>query len=199
MKHAALYEEFDASASETPAAIPVSLEDGLNRSQAAYDKGYSCGWEDATAALKKRGESISIELERAIQDMGFTYHEAVGQVRREFMRFVDQLIQTFLPSLTAEGLRDTLSARIEALSEPLAEPHVEIFVPPHFVDVFQPLVEKHASFPVSILSEASLSDAQAFARIGQTELSVDFGPLLQAMEEAMQESGDSALKEALND
>ena len=119
MAAASIYADF-ARAEPAPVetgTTSVSREDADQRSRAAYDKGYSSGWDDATAAAARRNDAVTADLERAIQDMGFTYHEAVEQVRKEFRRFVRELLDTFLPSLAAHGLRDNLQARIEALLE----------------------------------------------------------------------------------
>ena len=192
MAAASIYADF-ARAEPAPVetgTTSVSREDADQRSRAAYDKGYSSGWDDATAAAARRNDAVTADLERAIQDMGFTYHEAVEQVRKEFRRFVRELLDTFLPSLAAHGLRDNLQARIEALAAPAAEAPVELYVPPRLAETFASLAENADVFPISLISEASLSDAQAFARIGEVEWSVDFTQLLADLETAMSDTDD---------
>ena len=189
MSRASLYQDFGAT-QVSPApdeTVSVTREDSDQRSRAAYDKGYSSGWDDATAAAARRDDAVTADLERAIQDMGFTYHEAVGQVRAEFHRFVRNLMDSFLPSLAAQGLRETLRARIEEMAEPAEGIRVELLVPPRFAEIFAPLARDEGVFPITVLPEPSLSDAQAFARIGRVEWSVDFTALLDDLETAMRD------------
>lgn len=192
MPHASLYVDFaneeDVAVDEPQADLPAPDDD--QRSKAAYEKGYSSGWEDATAAAARRSDAVTSDLERAIQDMGFTYHEAVGQVRLEFSRFAEQLMKTFLPSLAAAGLRETLRAKIEEMAEPAAEVEVEIFVPPRFVGLFSQMEREDGVFPIRIVEEASLSESQAFARIGRVEWSIDFTELLSELESALAQLGE---------
>ncbi|MEN8837451.1 MAG: flagellar biosynthesis protein, partial [Celeribacter marinus] len=41
-----------------------------------YEAGYKAGWDDAIAADESVRTKIGAELERNLQDLGFTFHEA---------------------------------------------------------------------------------------------------------------------------
>lgn len=180
----------DFAGAEHAARSPDSAaaqEDDLDRSRAAYDKGYASGWEDATAAAERRGQAVLAGLDRAVEDIGFTYHEAVSRSRAEIARFAQALLGAFLPGLATAGLRLRLQEAILALAEDALEGEVEIIVPPELAALIEDMAPKDAGFPLRFVEEPSLAGAQAYARVGSRGWHVDFAGLVAELEGAMED------------
>ena len=58
--------------------LHVLDEDALEEQRlASFEQGYSAGWEDAVQAQEQSRGQVSAELAKSLEDMSFTYHEAV--------------------------------------------------------------------------------------------------------------------------
>ena len=62
---------------------------------AAYEAGYASGWEDAQKADSEAQNRVTAEFERNIQNLVFTYSEAVDCVRGELKGFGSAVIDGF--------------------------------------------------------------------------------------------------------
>ena len=103
MTLANILETFDGresvSASPQGAAETVDVEKEKSQS---FDLGYASGWEDAQKSLTEAQQRIEAEFERNIQNLVFTYSEAVDCVRGELKTFISAIIEGFLPEMVPD-------------------------------------------------------------------------------------------------
>lgn len=147
---------------------------------AAYEAGYSAGWDDAIQAEASNQARIGEEFARHLQEMSFSFHEARTHVIKGMEPLLQELLNKFLPAI----IRDTMGARIVEILEPLiadaADTPVQIAVAPGCESAIEPLLSASGIDVVQITGEPTLSEGQAFLKLGQCERKID---LTQAVEQ----------------
>ena len=106
---------------ETPDAIvspalmmPEEIEDiRLN----AYEKGYVAGWEDNGKQADADDSTRRAAIERQVEQLSFTYHEARGHVLKSLEPLFAAMIETLLPAMTRSSIVPAISSRFVG-SEP---------------------------------------------------------------------------------
>ena len=188
-----LFQEFDAggAGSQSPRTAPVPnvAEMPSDGGAGSYDAGYKSGWDDAVRASEERGERVSAELERTVQDLGFSYHEALDQLRGQFLEVLTQFLDALLPGTLPQVFRTQLEAILA--DEADQSPEVEIVLSPEQVALFETLLTDDSATSVSFVAEGTLGLDQAYIRIGQRETLIDVGPLIKAFKDQVLAFGDT--------
>lgn len=148
----------------------LALEDSK---LAAYDQGYSAGWEDATTAQLDDQTRVRADLARNLQSLGFTYHEARIHVLRAVEPLLQQVVVRLLPALSRETLAPVMLEVLMPLAETLADAPISLVVNPASRAAVETLLAHATGLPITIVEEPSLSEGQAYLRLGATETHVD--------------------------
>ncbi|WP_257883510.1 ABC transporter ATP-binding protein [Roseobacter insulae] len=152
---------------------------------AAFEKGYQAGWDDAVKAQADTTAKISADLGQNLQDMAFTYHEALSKLTVSIEPIMAEIVEKLLPEFVKKALGAHIVEQICQMIKDNAEQPVEIVVAPANVETVQELAQGKISSPFEIVAEASLGDGQAFVRIGSAERSVDIDTVIAGISEAM--------------
>lgn len=163
-----------------------------------YETGYNSGWEDAVAAERKRRGHMDAEFERCIQDLGFTYHEAVDQIRVELATFLTELVDALFPAVVPDLLRETIKSETVELAEGHLNPVVKLMASETIVEQLQDMVPA-SSLEISIESEESLAPQQAFISLAGQERVIDFQPLIDAIRQQLGAINTPNVPEVSND
>lgn len=151
----------------------------------AFEAGYQAGWDDAVKAQTSEREKLSAELAQNLQDMSFTYHEALTKLTVSFEPALKEIIEKLLP----ETVRSALSAHIlEQISGALkTKPggSVEIVVHSQNAEAVRKILEDCLKEPFKLVTEESLGEGQAFVRIGEDESQIDLDTLIADVSKAM--------------
>lgn len=148
----------------------LALEDSK---LAAYDQGYSAGWEDATTAQSDDQTRMRADLARNLQSLGFTYHEARTHVLRAVEPLLQQVVGRLLPALARETLAPVVLEVLMPLVEKLADAPISLVVNPASRAAVETLLAAATNLPITIVEEPSLSEGQAYLRLGATETHID--------------------------
>lgn len=157
---------------------PVSTVEPEKIKAAAFEAGYSSGWEDAKDAERNGTQRIEAEFERNIQSLTFTYHEAVDRVRGELSRFLEELVDVLIPALVPELVREHLRAELLNIADPLLEPPVEIVVSPDCRDWVETMLGDDFSLDIAVVEDHELVAHQVYLRTGNCETEVNMAPLI---------------------
>ncbi|MGI9395793.1 MAG: hypothetical protein ACR2OY_14195 [Boseongicola sp.] len=189
MSFRGLLEEFqlpDFAGKARPAAMgPLSDVDIEALRSAAYEVGYSSGWEDAGKAQAEQGKHIDAELERCVQDLSFTFHEAVAQLRGELGTLMLAVSEQFIPEILPDLMRATLQEEILKIAEAALHPDVELVASLDTAKNFENTLPTSGQMELRVIAEPSLGPNQAFLRFQEQEIAVDFGPLLKTLKEQL--------------
>ena len=181
-------EEFE-NTPNTALAAPVNRithEDLDAQVSAAYEQGYTAGFEDAVRQEGEARQHITAELARNLQDLGFTFHEARIHVLRGLEPLLDAIAEAFLPALAAEAVGPVLREEIMTMAEHAADREVLLLVPVGQEDVVTTILEGQATLPIRIVEEPSLGPGQALLRTDKLERAVDLDDLVTKVRAAIQ-------------
>ncbi|GGH39400.1 flagellar assembly protein FliH [Cribrihabitans marinus] len=161
-------------------------EDTLEeRRLAAFEQGYAAGWEDAVAAQATEDDRVVSGLAKTLEDLSFTYHEALAQMAVSLRPLFQGLVGTVLPDALNRSFGHHIVEQLNDMaSEDIAQPAL-LVVPKGAGKALQPILDRDFSLPVQLIEEASLPPGQASLRIGQAERDIDCNRLLASISEAM--------------
>lgn len=188
-----LLEDFEKS--PTPKAAAQVEPD---RSSEAYEAGYASGWDDATAAAVSERKKVDAEFARNIQDIGFTYAEAVSCVRGELSTFIEALLKQVLPA----SLPDLMVARVKETLTDVAEQSldmpVELVCAPVSRDVLQEMLEAEGRADIELVEDENLTAHQVFLRFSERETLIDADALIDALKAQFGAMSESEEEVAVN-
>ena len=167
-------EVFETEQPEGQSATVVTDLAALEEAKlAAYEQGYSAGWEDAGAAAEADQTRIKADLSRSIQALSFTYHEARTHVLQATEPLIVRVLARLLPQIAAKSLparvveelrpylRDCVETPIQLVMNPAARPAIEM------------LLSESPDLPVVLVDEPTLGEGQVYINLGESELRVD--------------------------
>ncbi|MEC3861564.1 ABC transporter ATP-binding protein [Mesobacterium sp. TK19101] len=164
---------------------------------ASFEEGYKAGWDDAVKAQRGDFHRVSSDLAQNLQDLSFTYHEAVNHVVNATAPMLRQMVETLLPALGRDVLALHLADRLRTVLDGLDKPDVIIAVSPADHDTVAPMLDQVTSLPVRLQSDPMLGAGQADIRFGDTESRIDLGEVLEgisALVESFLYENEKALK-----
>ena len=126
-------EDFGVADAQDPGLstqMPLPVSDTAAH-DAAYEQGYSAGWDDATGAGSEEQARIGASFARALQDMTFTYHDARAQVIDQLEPLLRAMITDLLPGLAEPALVAQILKQIQPLAESAADMPLELVSTAH--------------------------------------------------------------------
>ena len=147
----------------------------------AFEAGYSSGWEDAQKADADARHRIEAEFERNIQNLVFTYSEAVDCVRGELKNFVTAIVEGFLPEIVPDLTREHVRNELLKIADDLVEAPIEIMTAPESKPLLEELLQKDFALNIGLVEDSTLAARQVYIRIAEREIEVDVAPLVEAL------------------
>lgn len=151
----------------------------------SFEKGYQAGWDDAVKAQADSIAKVSAEFGQNLQDMSFTYHEALSKLTSSFEPIISEIVEKLLPSVAREILGHRMIEQVLAVIKERPDQPIEIVVAPGQVETVQELAEGKLVSPFEVVSEQSLGEGQAYVRIGSVERHIDLDAVISGIHEAM--------------
>ncbi|MDH3263665.1 MAG: flagellar biosynthesis protein [Paracoccaceae bacterium] len=171
----------EPSLAELPDAEAVSPEAVEDVRLAAYEKGYSAGWEDAVAAQSDDQVRIRDDLARNLRDLSFTYWEARAHLLGGLEPLLRGMVDRVLPEIARATLGAAVVAEIKAEAGRLASAPVSLEVSPANRAAVEAALGAEPALPVTLREEPSLADGQVHFRFGGEERALDLEALLGAI------------------
>lgn len=148
---------------------------------ASFEQGYSAGWDDAIAAQDREQHRIAGELARNLEDLSFTYQEAMTQfaasVEPVFSALVDLVLPDILRAATGPRIVELLT---DAAREGAAGPAV-LYAAPGDLPALHAVLERDLPVPVRVVEDAGLAPSQVRLGIGAGETELDAEALQDAI------------------
>jgi flagellar assembly protein FliH len=171
-------------------------EDALEEQKlAAFEKGYTAGWDDALRAQSEDREAISTALVRSIEDLGFSYHEARAQLLVSVVPVLDAVARQIVPAALHDSLVPRVMEVLNAELDEAARRPVELVVAPSRARLLTDLLPPPGVLDVTVVAAPDLDADQAFYRIGQSETELDLSALSASITDAMAAFCHQAKKE----
>tara|TARA_R110002096_G_scaffold175308_1_gene351112 strand:- start:1825 stop:2421 length:597 start_codon:yes stop_codon:yes gene_type:complete len=154
---------------------------------AAYEQGYTAGWDDATTAQSEDQAQSSAEIARNLQSLSFTFHEARAHVLSAVEPLLKDMSTLLLPEIARAALAPLVLETLMPLAESMAGAPVEIVLNPASRIIVEAFLENAVNFPVTLTDEPTLGEGQLYLKIGQAETYVDLDSAVAAIKTAVQD------------
>jgi len=140
---------------------------------AAYEQGFTAGWDDATTAQADSQTRLGAEIVKNLQELSFTYQEARTHVLRAIEPLLAQMAERVLPDMARAALAPMIVETLRPMADSLADIPVVLVINPAARPAVEALIEQAGALPLIIEDEPTLGEGQAQLRFGQTETRID--------------------------
>ena len=162
---------------------------------ASFEQGYTAGWDDAIEAQKNDQSRMTGKLTQNLQDVSFTYHEALAQMLRSVDPIFQAITETILPEVLRETLEPMILEHLSEMTRKHAEQPVELVVPIGVGSSLRRVLAQDFPVPIHLREDSALVDGQARLRVGLSEQELDSPALLQKVKAAVDAFSFSLLEE----
>jgi flagellar biosynthesis/type III secretory pathway protein FliH len=167
-------EVFDTVTAGDGAPQPLVEASALDEAKvAAFEQGYSAGWEDAAAAQEGDQARIRADLARNLQSLAFTFQDARTHVLQAIRPLILEMTARLLPEIAREALAPAVLEAVMPLADDLSNAPLKLVLNPAVRDRVETLVSQAAGLPIEIEDEPSLGEGQVYIRLGPNEAKVD--------------------------
>lgn len=167
-------EVFDLSTGLDGTVQPLVQESAVEEAKiAAFEQGYSAGWDDAAASHHADQQRIRADLARNLQSLAFTFQDARSHVLQAIRPLILEMTSRLLPEMAREALAPTVLETLMPMADAMADAPLTLVLNPSVREQVAGLVEQATGLPMVIEEEPSLSEGQVYIRFGITETKVD--------------------------
>lgn len=151
----------------------------------SFEAGYQAGWDDALKAQKESNDHISAEFAQNLQDMTFTYHEALSKLTSSIEPVMKEVVSKLLPEIVAQSLVGHICEQIDILIKENVGQNIEVVVCKSNVSKLEMIAGDKYENQIKIVAEETLGEGQAFVRIGNSERQVDIAGVVEGVSNAI--------------
>lgn len=166
-------EVFDSGAPQGGGTVITDLGAMEEARLAAYEQGYTAGWDDAAAAEAEDQSRLRSDLARNLQALGFTFEEARAHVLQSLEPLLIEMTTRLLPALAREALASIVAETLLPLARAATDTPVTLVMNPAARPAVEPLLADVTSLPITIVEEPTLSEGQVYLRLGDAETQVN--------------------------
>ena len=167
-------EVFDTSQAADGSPLPLVEATAAEEAKvAAFEQGYSAGWDDAAAAQQGDQSRISADLARNLQCLSFTFQDARSHVLQAIRPLMLEMINRLLPKVAHEALAPTVLEALTPIADEMSDAPMTLVLNPAVRSQVEDLVTRATGLPLVIEEEPSLSEGQVYIRFGTAEAKVD--------------------------
>jgi flagellar assembly protein FliH len=166
-------EVFDSGDKPAGATVVMQGSDLEEAQLAAYEQGYTAGWDDAAGAVSDDQSKLRAELARNMQALSFTYHEARSHVLRALAPLIAEMTGRILPEIAREALAPLVVETLMPLAEQAADAPVVIVLNPAARPAVEALLEETSGLPFTFREEPTLGEGQVYITLGDVETRID--------------------------
>lgn len=153
----------------------------------AFERGYSAGWEDALEAQSGRQGKLSDTLELRLQDLSFTYHEALNQMSENLKPVLNCLFEEILPISMAATLAPRMADEVARLAQSSVATPVVLLVPTGTRDAVLGLLSRDHQMPIDVRENQDLTEDEVRLKIDGTTYDIDSGSTIKAIRNAIED------------
>lgn len=172
MVHSLRLEVFETP--EVPETPALMLPDQIEELRlAAYERGYLAGWEDAGTREDADAALRRTAIERTVERLDFSYHEARGHVLSALRPLFAEMIATLLPAAVRASLVPMVVDTLMPLATAAAAQPITLRIPAGQRAAFEAALAGLVLPPLDLVETAALIDGQAEFAFGNEETRVD--------------------------
>ncbi|GAA6175811.1 ABC transporter ATP-binding protein [Sulfitobacter pacificus] len=176
-----LYESFSGRAASPTQQAEQAEDEFEDVKLNAFESGYQAGWEDALKAQGDAENKLTEEFLQNLQDLSFTYHEALSKLSVGMKPLMSAIVTKLLPQVAAQSLGPQIIEQFETLIKDQSDTLVEVAVAPDKQPVIEALLKEQETVPFTVVAEPALSAGQVYLRAGQTEREINLDAVLEGI------------------
>lgn len=181
-----LLEDFSVLPEETEASKLMS-EDGLEDIRlASFEQGYTAGWDDAIRAQAEDQTRVTGVLGKNLEDLSFTYQEALVQMTSSVEPVFRSLVEAVLPEVMMQTVGLQLVEQLQEMTADRLDQPVVLVVPVGTGKAISAAVQRNLAMQVEVRENASMEAGQVSLKVGSTEREVDTEKLLASLQESIE-------------
>lgn len=165
----------------------------------SFEDGYKAGWEDAVKAHEGAKDKVAADFSQNLEDMSFTFHEAVAKLGLAMKPLLLQIVTKVLPELSDKTLAAHIVSQMSDMMADQAEHAIEIAVSPGNLEVLTEVVSGKTNIPFAIKSESALGDGQVYLRVNSDEREINLDAVKQGISDALDAFFQNVEQEANDD
>lgn len=167
-------EVFDTAQASDGTPMPlIEVTAAEEAKVAAFEQGYSAGWDDAAAAQQSDQSRIGADLARNLQSLSFTFQDARSHVLQAIRPLILEMVNRLLPEVAHEALAPTVLQALTPIANEMSDSPMTLVMNPAVRPQVEDLVSRATGLPMVIEEEPSLSEGQVYIRFGTAEAKVD--------------------------
>ena len=152
---------------------------------AAFEKGYSAGWDDAVEAQDVEAARFRSDLGQNLQELSFTYHEARQHLLEALRPLLVDMAAKVLPAIAQQTLGQIVAEQLTPLAESLTSAPITIVANPGSLPQIREVLADRSSLPLVFAEEASLGEGQVYLKFAETETRIDLDGVIALITEAI--------------
>lgn len=184
MKHRIKLESFEAAAPED-SAFEIDQAAFEEARLAAFEKGYTAGWDDAIAAQDAETTRLRSDLGQNLQALSFTYQEARQAVLEALQPLLFDMTSKVLPAMARDTLGQIVAEQLMPVAGGLTERPVTVVASPVSLPQIRDLLSGERALPLAFQAEPSLGECQVYLRFADTETRIDLDRVIIAIRDAI--------------
>lgn len=165
----------------------------------SFEDGYKAGWEDAVKAHEGAKDKVAADFSQNLEDMSFTFHEAIAKLGLAMKPLLLQIVTKVLPELSDKTLAAHIVSQMSDMMADQAEHAIEIAVSPGNLEVLTEVVSGKTNIPFAIKSESALGDGQVYLRVNSDEREINLDAVKQGISDALDAFFQNIEQEANDD
>lgn len=158
--------DMDESVGANKLISEVAIED---QRLTSFEQGYSAGWEDAISLQSKEHVRLSSSLVQSMQEISFSYHEALEQMLFSVEPVFRALVELALPEIMHKTLGHSIVEHLKKMACTQMKQPVELVVPAGVAAVLRPVLNQKLSVSIRLREDPSLGEGQVQFHFGKFE------------------------------
>lgn len=184
MAIAHLLEDFGSGALQNASGRFMD-EDSLEEFRlSSFEAGYAAGWEDSLAAQGNEHKRLSSSLATNLEDLAFTYQEALNQMTLSVEPIILLLLENVIPQIMRENRAQYIVEQLKELVAQQTSNPVRISVAIGAGKSVSQLIGNVTGMPVEVIENPSFTEEQAEISIYQSSRQIDTKRMLGLMSES---------------
>lgn len=152
----------------------------------SFETGYTAGWDDAVKSLGETQVRVAEGLEKRIEDIQFTYVEALAAMLAATEPVFRAILDQLLPSTTDPVLAGTLLDELNVLAREAGDAGLVLTVPVGSSDYVGRAVGNTPAVPVKIVEDSAFPPDRAAIKLAAEEHEIDLAGFAAAMRETIE-------------
>ncbi len=178
MKYSRLNLESFETGSERAAHVVKTLAELEEDRLAAFEKGYSAGWEDRSSTREGDEAKTRCAVGQSLQEMSFTYHEARHHLLETIRPLITTMIAKVLPQAARSSLPQMVAEEIRAVIQDMTDVPFTVTTNPASIPAIQELLAEQAGLSMTVKADPALQDGQAFIKFPDSETRIDLDDVI---------------------